>query len=143
MNRLRILVTPLLLVAARPVLPCTCGPDPTREISLDRALRNSPIVFRGAVVRVTTDLDADVTTFTFRVTRYFKGVGGSEFQVATTGPCRAFFSREVPYLVFAGYLTDVSLRGRPFTSQCHGNRLVSSAPDHSRVLGAGSEPSLK
>jgi hypothetical protein len=143
MNHLRILVTTLLLVAARTVLPCTCGPDPTREISLDRAFRNSPIVFRGSVIRVTTDLEADVTTFTFRVTRYFKGVGGSEFQVVTTGPCRALFSREVPYLVFAGYVTDASLRGRPFTSQCSGNRPVTNAPDYSRVLGAGSEPPLK
>jgi len=143
MNRLSILVTSLLLIAARPLLPCTCGPDPTREISLDRAFRSSPIVFRGSVIRVTTDLDTEVTTFTFRVTRYFKGIGGSEFQVVTTGPCRASFSREVPYLVFAGYVTDVSLRGRPFTSQCSGNRLVSNAPDYSRVLGAGSKPPLK
>ena len=122
----------------------TCAlPISTREISLDLAFRNSPIVFTGDVIRVTTDLDADVTTFTFRVMRYFKGVGGSEFQVVTTGPCRAHFSREVPYLVFAGYVADASLRGRPFTSQCSGNRLLSNAPDYSRVLGAGSEPALK
>jgi len=143
MSRLRVLLVALLLVVTLPTLPCTCGPDPTQQIGLELAFRNSPVVFAGSVIRVATDLDTDVTRFTFQVERYFKGVGGSHVHVVTTGGCRASFSREVPYLVFAGYVTDPSLRGQPFTSQCSGNRLVSSAPDFRRVLGVGSAPVSK